>query len=254
MIALIDGDSIAYIAGADKVEHDAYTNERIVLEKDEALVEEQAFDILNEIFKNTGATEYLLFLTGPGNFRYQIYPEYKANRKGVDPPRFMKYCKTYLSSLQGVYTTEGIEADDAVAILRKKYVAQGKECIICSPDKDILMLPGKHFNYRKMEFVNTTQAEADYAFWTDVIAGQSGDNIKGIPGKGPAFAKKAFEEGAGKSYRTIVLDKYVEHFGEDLGITEFYKNYKVLKIQEESTPVLDGLEPCKVKIDLINNF
>jgi|688.fasta_scaffold77970_4 DNA polymerase-1 len=253
MIAFIDGDSIAYIAGADKVEKDTYTNERVVLEKDEEICKEQIHSILDEIIKNTGAKGYLLFLTGPGNFRKTVYPDYKANRKGLEPPRMLNFCKQYLQTLPGVYLMEGIEADDAVSIYKNMYDTMGKESIICSPDKDVLMLPGKHFNYRKMEFVVTNEAEAEYTFWTDMIAGQSGDNIKGIPGKGPAFAKKLFEENPSVRYRTSVLNAYIDHFGEREGIYEFYKNYMVLKIMTNPQDLLETNEPYLIPVD-INSF
>jgi 5'-3' exonuclease len=148
---------------------------------------------------------------------------------------------------------EGIEADDAVSIYKNMYDTMGKESIICSPDKDVLMLPGKHFNYRKMEFVVTNEAEAEYTFWTDMIAGQSGDNIKGIPGKGPAFAKKLFEENPSVRYRTSVLNAYIDHFGEREGIYEFYKNYMVLKIMTNPQDLLETNEPYLIPVD-INSF
>jgi 5'-3' exonuclease len=228
MIALIDGDSIAYIAGADKVDKDSYTGDRIVLEKDETIVKQQIHSIIDEILKAVNAESYILFLTGRGNFRYDVFSDYKANRKKVEPPRLMQFAKQYLQSLPGVYTTEKIEADDAVNILKNHY---GENSIICSPDKDVLNLKGTHFNYRKMEFHTTDEKAAELCFWTDMISGQSGDNIKGIPGKGPAYAKNIFSTNTSWKLPELVLAAYRDSFKDEReAIKEFSKNYLLLKI------------------------
>ena len=65
-----------------------------------------------------------------------------------------------------------------------------------------------------------------------MIIGDSSDNIKGIPGKGKAFVNKLFEEQT-NNLRDLVFKTYLEHFGEYLGIQEFYKNYMCLKILDD---------------------
>jgi 5'-3' exonuclease len=226
MIALIDGDSIAYIAGADKIVINEDGSKETPLKSEEE-VRAQVDDLIKNILIATGATEYLLFLTSGKNYRYHIYHGYKANRIGIEPPRQMYFAKQYLKSLPGVFECTTIEADDAVSICANKF--QGNS-IICSPDKDILMLPGRHFNYRKMEFVDQSISDYLYAFWTSVIVGDTTDNIKGIPGCGKAYAEKAFASMAGTAYRDVVFQSYVNKLGEVEGIKEFYKNYMVLKI------------------------
>jgi 5'-3' exonuclease len=64
--------------------------------------------------------------------------------------------------------------------------------------------------------------------WTQVITGDSIDNIKGIPGKGSAFAAKVFKQD--EPYRNLVLLSYILEFGEYKGIEEFTKNYKLIKL------------------------
>lgn len=166
MTALIDGDSIAYIAGHDKMPN--YSGEVTLLEKTEDIAKDQVQSIITEIMNVTGADEYLLFLSPSKTFRNTIYPDYKANRKSLEPPKFKQVCMDYIKTLPGVYKCENIEADDAVSICKNKFT----DSIICTPDKDILMLPGKHFNYRKMEFVTTDAAESSYKFWASVIVGK----------------------------------------------------------------------------------
>ena len=67
MKALIDADIVAYRVACTLQEDDA-----------EDFVYARAEDLVDQILVNTEATEYRLFLTGKDNFRYTIYPEYKA--------------------------------------------------------------------------------------------------------------------------------------------------------------------------------
>lgn len=62
------------------------------------------------------------------------------------------------------------------------------------------------------------------------------DNIKGIPGKG-AKAAETIMEGI-KCPPARILKNYIEHFGEYVGVQEFYKNYMCLKMKDE----YEGLE------------
>lgn len=58
---------------------------------------------------------------------------------------------------------------------------------------------------------------------------------KGIPGKGIKYAEN-FITNCDKNclhYEVEVFREYLNHFGEQKGIEEFYKNYKSLKILDE---------------------
>src|SRR6185369_17787536 len=106
---------------------------------------------------------------------------------------------------------------------------------ICAIDGDLLGLEGTHYNWRKKEWVTVHNGDAAFKFWSDMITGQTGDNIKGVPGKGQAFVKKLFNsvfEGETDFYEEV-FRVYVEHFGLHEGIHEFYKNYVSLKILEK---------------------
>lgn len=73
----------------------------------------------------------------------------------------------------------------------------------------------------------------------------SADNIKCLPGKGPAFAEKLFLNiDDVESYRNLVLQEYINKFGEEVGIEEFYKNYKCLKIKD-SYEGMEFINPVK---------
>lgn len=161
---------------------------------------------VNEMIENTlaevEASEYKLFLTSPDNFRKHIYPEYKANRTATKP-KHLQFLRDYLvESWQGT-VAERMEADDYLGI------NQNESSIICSIDKDLLQVPGKHYNIVKKEFYEVDEETGFRNFYTQLLTGDTSDNIKGIAGIGPVKAKKALAE-ATNEYEMfcIVRDMY----------------------------------------------
>lgn len=87
----------------------------------------------------------ILCWEGKDNFRKQIYPKYKANRKVSDNPlakldykRIDKF-KTFLRYPFNNAEAKGFEADDVIASLVDRYKNK-EEIIIWSNDKDLLQL------------------------------------------------------------------------------------------------------------------
>ena len=190
MEALLDGDIYAFRV-ACTTEND---NEAIAVYR------------VNEMIENTlaevEASEYKLFLTSPDNFRKHIYPEYKANRTATKP-KHLQFLRDYLvESWQGT-VAEKMEADDYLGI------NQHESSIICSIDKDLLQVPGKHYNFVKKEFYEVDEETGFRNFYTQLLTGDTSDNIKGIAGIGPVKAKKALAE-ATNEYEMfcIVRDMY----------------------------------------------
>lgn len=199
--------------------------------------EEEVYNCADSIIKTildlTNADLYIGYLGNCKSFRYNTYPEYKANRKDLIKPQFFNELKTYLVNKWNFILTENsLEADDAVNIVRNNFKNEF-DCIIVSSDKDLIKsIEGTYVNARTFEIVNTTKLEAEKFFWKSMITGDAIDNIKGIPGKGEVFANKVIKLAEEKhtSLSMEVLDRYIRHFEEADGIDEFYKNYKCLHI------------------------
>jgi DNA polymerase-1 len=176
MKALIDADIVAYRVACTLQEDDA-----------EDFVYARAEDLVDQILVNTEATEYRLFLTGKNNFRYSIYPEYKAHRP-KEKPFWLEKCREFLKANFNAEVIDGQEADDALGI------AQTEDTIICSIDKDLLMIPGQHYNFVKDEFITVTQDSGMRHFYMQCLTGDRSDNIKGIEGIGPKKAEKILND------------------------------------------------------------
>jgi DNA polymerase-1 len=156
--------------------------------------------MLDTILADTSATSYELWLTGSNNFRYKVYPEYKANRIGAYRPKWEKAVKEHLTSKWNANWSDGNEADDMCGI-RSSQVMQPN--IICHLDKDINMIPGKHYNWmlqrlgkviREARIYHVTLEEADRFFWKQLLTGDTTDNLKGVPGVGPVKADGILRE------------------------------------------------------------
>lgn len=237
--ALIDGDFFAYYILFNKKLEDG-TVENKTFDECKLLLDE----FLSTILEKTEADQYMIALTVGKNFRYTIFPDYKANRKGKEKPPFFNEFKEYLFTKYNAVAESSLEADDMVLIASKLI----PDSIIVSPDKDILSLEGTHYNPRTNEFVTTNKEQAEYAFWCDMIAGQSGDGIKGLPEKGIKYAEKILDDTLqiGLLKHCVILNEYVNHFGEELGIGEFYKTYKCLKIKDVDI----NFDISKIKLNL----
>ena len=189
--ALIDADLVAYRCAASCEENDT---------PDLAIW--RCNELVERILDRVNATDYTLYLSGDGNFRKEINPEYKANRKDKPRPKWLQACREYLVLEWNAKVTDGIEADDALGI------AQREDTFICSLDKDLLQIPGMHYNWVKDEEYYITETEGLKNFWTQTVVGDVADNVFGIYGLGPKKTAKLFETIEGETWDELDANYY----------------------------------------------
>ena len=132
-----------------------------------------------------------VFLTGSQhdgfdpNFRIAVatLKPYKGNRVQPKPLHYAAI-RDYLRGHWGAVDTNGIEADDALGI------CQDSTSCIATIDKDLNMIPGYHYNWKKDEFYEIDAPAAIRFFYKQLLTGDSVDNILGLPGIGPVKAEK----------------------------------------------------------------
>lgn len=172
MQLLIDGDLIGYRCAASCQPTKAKDYQEPL---DVAI--RRVDDLMNRILYTWDTNEYKLFIGGSENYRYQIDPTYKANRKDVPRPEWLQPCREYLVTQWGATITDGVEADDALGI------HQTDATMICSLDKDLLQVPGYHWNWVKEEQQYVDEHTGWVNFYTQLIMGDRADNIAGYDGK-----------------------------------------------------------------------
>ncbi len=143
-------------------------------------------------------------------FRHERYDGYKANRPPAPPelrsqiPR----AKELLDEMQFARVErEGVEADDLIGSLARQALADGKEAVIVSADKDFFQLirPGvRQWVPPKMnepgKWIDAPQVREKYDVdpeqMRDLLAlmGDSSDNVPGVAGVGVKTAAKLLGE------------------------------------------------------------
>ena len=129
-----------------------------------------------------------------GNFRKFISSSYKANRKDTELPHLLDELHEYCKSDWYAQWAYGIETDDLVAKIWHESNENNESPVIVSIDKDYLQFPAMIFNYNKKKLVKVTELEALKNFYTQMIVGDSADNIKVCKNKGKAYADKLFKD------------------------------------------------------------
>ena len=162
---------------------------------------------------------------GP-TFRHNIYPEYKAGRSAT-PPELRQQLETIRTLLDGMgiarFSLQGWEADDLLGTLSLRGAEAGVTPLLLTGDRDALQLVGGgtelmftrkgisetiRFTPEKVyeEYGFTPQQVTD---WKG-LAGDSSDNIPGVPGVGDKTAVRLLQE-----YGT--LEEVLAHAGEVKG-------------------------------------
>ena len=218
----IDADTILYLACYSKEKEKTYID---VLTDCDA--------IINDILSSTQADYYVGYLTD-GSFRYKIANQkpYKGNRIGIPKPKYFGIAKEYLLDEYKFITEKDLEADD-LCIMTSTYIKNQKEDIqytIASPDKDLRQIHGLFYDYKKKEFEEIDLQTAYKNLWRQVLTGDSGDNIQGLQGIGPVKADKILDNAETNNYREIVLNQYIETYGEYDGIVRFTEIYRLVKM------------------------
>ena len=191
--ALIDTDILIYqiAAQCEKVirwpgrDDDALWTRHAHLE--EAIVSLE--DMIQSVAQRAGADEFICPVTQSGrNWRYDCYADYKSNRKESYRPMLVSRLRDWVSDQGWGRDIPTLEADDVLGILQTKPGAG--DTIICSIDKDMHTIPGRHFNFKDNEEFEVTEGEANRFHLLQALTGDVVDGYPGCPGVGPKTADK----------------------------------------------------------------
>jgi DNA polymerase-1 len=151
-------------------------------------------DLLAVIFDSKGPT-----------FRKEIYPEYKANRSAM--PEDLVPQIPYIKRLVEAFNLPGLElpgyeADDIIASLARRFAAAGLDITVVTGDKDLMQVVGERVRLldtmKDRVYGPSEVAErfggADKVVEVQALAGDSSDNVPGVPGIGEKTAKMLIDE------------------------------------------------------------
>ena len=138
----------------------------------------------------------VIFDSGRVTFRNEIYGDYKANR--TDPPdelvpQFALVREAAHAMSLPVIEMPGFEADDVIATYARLAKEQGRQSLIVSSDKDLMQLvnddvemldPMKQRRIGADEVFEKFGVAPDRVIDVQSLAGDSTDNVPGVPGIG----------------------------------------------------------------------
>lgn len=236
MLTIIDADSLLYYSSKDTIQ--------------ESIVELD--NRISSILLRTKADNFIICLSSSSYFRKDIDPLYKDKRK-PSTLKFIRTLKNYLVENYKGLIIQYLEADDIVSWLLNHPPLKEVDKVISAVDKDVIKQnQGTFYNYGKDEFVETSAREAVDFMFTQLITGDSTDNIKGIPGKGEVFAKSKIVPGNVKGNLLTVFSEYINHYGNiPKGIEEFYKNFKTVYLLKKDDEIAEYLD---LEVFDINEF
>lgn len=153
-----------------------------------------------------GVDHVVVALSDKDNYRKELFPPYKSNRKDVcKPDSLIAVFETIRQSFDCL-TWPTLEADDILGIM-----ASSGEAISVSIDKDLKGVPGWLMNPDKdKEPRYITEDEADEWFHIQWMAGDSTDGVPGMWKIGAKTAEKLLNEWPKENWCENILDMYEE--------------------------------------------
>ena len=183
--------------------------------------------------KNKPTHFAVIFDSARKNFRNEIYSEYKANR--AEAPDDLAPQFEYIRKSVEAFNLPSIElinyeADDLIATYAKKIIESGAKVTVISSDKDLMQLvstkirlfdPMKSKVIGEKEVFEKFGVKPNQVIDVQSLAGDSSDNIPGVPGIGVKTAaelinkyknldtllKKASEITQNKRRETLIANK-----------------------------------------------
>lgn len=173
---------------------------------------------VQSLAKSYNCGEIVILGDGGSNYRKEIYPEYKANRKeryAEQTPEEEQEFLNFLAEFQATMDTlkskgyltlkyAGVEADDIAALICQNREELGLDEIwLISSDKDWdLLVDPKISRFSTVTRKETTvhnwdehwEFDPEYFLTFKTLTGDKGDNVPGVDGVGPKRAAQLIEQ------------------------------------------------------------
>ena len=209
--------------------------------------------LLNLIINEKPTHIAVAFDVSRKTFRTEMFPEYKATRAAT-PDEFrsqLSYINELVDSLNiKRFAIEGFEADDILATLSTRAVAEGFEVLICTGDRDSFQLVTSKITvlYPKKGVTEMARMTPDAVFekygltpvqYPDFAAlrGDPSDNLPSVPGVGEKTATKWIADFGSLSKLIESVDSIPGKVGESLR-----SNVNVVLLNRDLTALRHNLE------------
>lgn len=178
---LVDGDILVYRIG--------FTTQDV----DEQIARWRLNELVERLTAGCNAKEAAFYITSTdkSNFRFGLFPEYKAHRAKKEKPIHYDYIRQVLQEDYLANVVHGEEADDALGI---ELTLDPEKRVLASIDKDLNQVPGWHFNFVKEQIYYVNELEGWRNLYYQMLVGDKPtDNVEGCPKIGDVKATRSLE-------------------------------------------------------------
>lgn len=196
--AIVDVDSLIY--SITWVMPNARTAEKTLINSVEQIIEDMEVE------------DAYVFVKGKDNFRFNVDIDYKANRrKMVDPEIQDRVEELYAFAQSEFISADGGEADDYCSIYAYQALEEGRRPVVAHIDKDLNMIPGWHWNFKKKNLYYTSPQDSFVFMSRQLLTGDAADNIPGLKGVGDVTAGQFLQNKFLHEMKDRILEKWRTH-------------------------------------------
>ena len=214
-VLLIDGDILLYKIAMNNEVETHWGDGLWTLHSDANICKADVDLVIDDLGASLEADDYVVALTDSKNFRKDVLPTYKDNRKDKRKPLALKELREYVIKKHKGVVWDNLEADDVMGIMATEPTEE--ERIVVTIDKDLKTVPC-NLSSDGLNVERIPEKLADYWFMIQTLTGDKVDGYDGVEGIGIKTAEKLI-----KKYTNVpLLDlwKIVKKIYVDKGYTE----------------------------------
>ena len=214
-VLLIDGDILLYKIAMNNEVETHWGDGLWTLHSDANICKADVDLVIEDLGSSLEADDYVVALTDSKNFRKDVLPTYKNNRKDKRKPLALKELREYVIKKHRGIVWDNLEADDVMGIMATEPTEE--ERIVVTIDKDLKTVPC-NLSSDGLNVERIPERLADYWFMIQTLTGDKVDGYDGVEGIGIKTSEKLI-----KKYTNVpLLDlwKIVKKIYVDKGYTE----------------------------------
>jgi len=229
---IIDTDELLYKATI-AAEYDLNIEDLHYLMSDFGVARRIFLKAEEELYDRLGGcpSQTTFALSSRENFRKEVMPTYKANRKDSRKPLAYGRLVDWVCDNRTPLIIPGLEADDVLGLHADEYD------YLVSSDKDLLTVPGSHYSPLKDKVNHVVAAAANWNWLMQTLTGDAVDGYKGCPKVGPVKAEKILSacvvtpgEIRKSELDGALQEVYAAYQKAGLGLEECLQNARVARI------------------------
>jgi DNA polymerase-1 len=190
-VLVIDGDILAYQIATNNEQPINWGDGLWTLHAELPTCNAQLDAVIDDLGSALSADDYVVALTDKNNFRKDVLPTYKSNRKEKRKPIVLNAMREHIMEKHNGVMWANLEADDVMGIMATE--PSDEDRIVVSIDKDLRTIPC-NLSADGLTVETIPPRLADYNFMIQTLTGDKTDGYDGIDGVGIVTANKLIQK------------------------------------------------------------